>query len=540
MLQRVLCTALSRTGMVDVLRGMLSLCAAACRARQIRGVPVSASDETVTPLRPRRTGQSAPPHSIEAEQATLGSLLIDGGAWEKVCETLDPSDFYRADHQLIYQAIASLARAGQPHDVILVSEELKRLDELERAGGLAYLGALARDTATAENIAAYGEVVHDRAVARDLQRILAGAERAISEGGRTAEIIAAAVGSLGQLRPAREREAVAATLPGIDFSQMQAHLADAHLVKGLFGRQALVSVNGSTGSGKTFVCTDCALHIASGRDWFGHRVFGGLVVYAALEGPRSAENRFVAARDHRGFHAGSPLVLTPGPVSLLDPAAVGALVAFIRQAETTHGEKCVAVFVDTVSRAMGGGDENSSEDMPALIAGADAVRLQIGATVIMAHHLGKDETRGARGHSSYKAALDTEIEVSVQGDVHLATVTKQRDMVSGERLAFRLPVIELGRDEDGDPVTTCYVEPAEAPPSAPLKAGGKHQTALLAALQEWRRTHASDLISSIELRELAKRQSIPRQRFAEVLDALTRIGFLSATVGGFRFTPETR
>lgn len=257
----------------------------------------------------------------------------------------------------------------------------------------------------------------------------------------------------------------ASRLKGIDFGDMAAHLADGQLVKGLISRNSLVGVIGQTGSGKTFFSGDLAVHIAPGRPWRGKKVNPGLVVYAALEGPVSAENRFVAARDHAEIPKDIPLRLTAGPINLRDPADAEALIQFIHTAEADHKQKCVAVFVDTLARAMHGGDENRSEDMGALIAGADAVRLATGAAVILVHHLGKDESRGARGHSSLKAALDTEIEVSAKDGVHVATVTKQRDLPSGAQYAFRLQIIELGRDEDGDPVTSCVVEYLDEAPS---------------------------------------------------------------------------
>ena len=91
-------------------------------------------------------GAPLPPHSIEAEQAVLGGLLLDPAAWDNVADVLTADDFYRADHKVIFQAIASLAAISKPTDVVTVVGELERRSELEQAGGLAYLGSLARDT----------------------------------------------------------------------------------------------------------------------------------------------------------------------------------------------------------------------------------------------------------------------------------------------------------------------------------------------------------------------------------------------------------
>ncbi|MFO7277525.1 MAG: replicative DNA helicase [Pseudomonadota bacterium] len=109
-----------------------------------------------------------PPHSVEAEQAVLGGLMLDASAWDNVADVLRAEDFYRPDHRLIFNAIGALAQEGKPVDVVTVSEQLERTRELEAAGGLAYLGALARDTPTAANVRAYAEIVRERSLMRQL------------------------------------------------------------------------------------------------------------------------------------------------------------------------------------------------------------------------------------------------------------------------------------------------------------------------------------------------------------------------------------
>ncbi|MEP7246169.1 MAG: replicative DNA helicase [Gammaproteobacteria bacterium] len=120
----------------------------------------------------RDLGSSAevrtPPHSIESEQAVLGGLLLDTSAWDNVADMVRTKDFYRPDHQLIFDAIGALAGSGKPCDVVTVSEQLDRAGELDNAGGLAYLGTLARDTPTAANVRAYAELVRERSLLRQL------------------------------------------------------------------------------------------------------------------------------------------------------------------------------------------------------------------------------------------------------------------------------------------------------------------------------------------------------------------------------------
>jgi replicative DNA helicase len=112
----------------------------------------------------------APPHSIEAEQAVLGGLLLDSNAWDNVADAIIEQDFYRPDHQLIFGAIAALAGENQPCDVVTVSQHLERAGKLDAAGGLAYLSSVARDTPSAANVRAYADIVRERSLLRQLIR----------------------------------------------------------------------------------------------------------------------------------------------------------------------------------------------------------------------------------------------------------------------------------------------------------------------------------------------------------------------------------
>src|SRR5712691_4251869 len=112
-----------------------------------------------------------PPHSIEAEQSVLGGLLLENSAWDKVADVIVEADFYRHDHRLIYRHICKLVEHNNPADVITVAESLENSAELQNAGGLAFLGALAQNTPSAANIRRYAEIVRDRSVLRKLAAV---------------------------------------------------------------------------------------------------------------------------------------------------------------------------------------------------------------------------------------------------------------------------------------------------------------------------------------------------------------------------------
>ncbi|MFC3683539.1 replicative DNA helicase [Hydrogenophaga luteola] len=109
-----------------------------------------------------------PPHSIEAESSVLGGLLLDNGAWDRVADLINDSDFYRYEHRLTFSAIAALVNASKPADVVTVYEHLQNLGKADEAGGLAYLNSLAQYVPSAANIRRYAEIVRERAILRKL------------------------------------------------------------------------------------------------------------------------------------------------------------------------------------------------------------------------------------------------------------------------------------------------------------------------------------------------------------------------------------
>ena len=109
-----------------------------------------------------------PPHSQQAEQAVLGSLMIDNQAFDAVGSVLSADDFYREDHRLIYRSIAALAADDKPLDWITLSEWLKQRDQLDQAGGDVYLGTLAKDTPSSANIKHYADIVRERSQRRQI------------------------------------------------------------------------------------------------------------------------------------------------------------------------------------------------------------------------------------------------------------------------------------------------------------------------------------------------------------------------------------
>lgn len=110
----------------------------------------------------------SPPYSLEAEQGVLGGLLLDNNAWDLLADKLDAEDFFRHEHRLIFQTIATLASKSTPFDVVTV---LDALEVPEEAGGLAYLGELAKNIPSVANIEHYASIVRNRSQLRQLMSL---------------------------------------------------------------------------------------------------------------------------------------------------------------------------------------------------------------------------------------------------------------------------------------------------------------------------------------------------------------------------------
>ena len=178
----------------------------------------------------------------------------------------------------------------------------------------------------------------------------------------------------------------------------------------------------------------------------------GNVLYIAAEGGSSFPNR-VSALDDPQFW------VIAAPVTFAGNASDAASMVEMVQHLASQSGKFDLIVVDTLSRVMGNGDENTAPDIADLVKNLDVLRRGTGSNIMLIHHSGKDVARGARGHSSLRAAVDTEIELTRDEiGVITAEVTKQRDGPTGYKFSYSLRQIELGRDQDGDPVTTCLVE----------------------------------------------------------------------------------
>jgi hypothetical protein len=237
----------------------------------------------------------------------------------------------------------------------------------------------------------------------------------------------------------------------------------ADFVEGLLNRRSLAVVYGAPNAGKSFFVSDLAINVALGQPWQDRNIIPGLVIYCALEGTFGINNRIAAFKERSGFdYNGVPFVLLPGGLDLRTSSNDAVyLIELAQQLACEYEMDTALVVIDTVARAMAGGNENASEDMGALIKNLELIAEETGACVLGIHHSGKDETRGARGWSGLRAAIDTEIEVRDAGVLKTATVLKQRDLPKGGQFFFTLEQVTLGQNQWGKDVTSCVVKMAQ-------------------------------------------------------------------------------
>lgn len=226
------------------------------------------------------------------------------------------------------------------------------------------------------------------------------------------------------------------------------------LVKGLIPASELVAVYGPPGSGKSFWVLDLAYCIAMGIPWRDKKVTQGEVIYICAEGAGGFKNRIQAYRQHHGVDPETAGInVVEGVPNLMTRQDIIDLGNSVR----SFGKTALIVY-DTLARGIAGADENSAKDVGVAIANCRLIHDVTGATVLLIAHSGKDASKGMRGSNSLLGAVDTEIEISRQDDNRTATVTKMKDGSDGEQFGFKLQVIPVGVDEDGDVISSCVVE----------------------------------------------------------------------------------
>jgi len=303
------------------------------------------------------------------------------------------------------------------------------------------------------------------------------------------------------------------------------------LIKGVLPKGELGILFGASGSGKTFAMLDLLFAIARGVTWRGRRVRKGRVVIIAAEGGGGISQRVKAYAQHHSLRLDElpdMFVITAAP-NFLEGDDIADVIAEIR----ALGDVDV-IAIDTLAQVSPGANENTSEDMGRVLANIRTLHRLTGALPLLVHHAGKDLSKGSRGWSGIKAAADVQIEVLRHDDGRREIVLeKMKDGEDGLRWPFKLEVVELGVDSDGDLLTSCVaveteVSAAPVEERAGIKRRGVVERHVLEVVELF---GDKDVIPLVDLVERAV-ETLPqpedgkrdtrRQRVARALDSLSK------------------
>ncbi|GAB1379756.1 AAA family ATPase [Pararhodobacter aggregans] len=220
-------------------------------------------------------------------------------------------------------------------------------------------------------------------------------------------------------------------------------------VKDVLPIEGLAAIYGKSGSAKGFLVEDMGYAIAEGRPWFGHRTKQGPVLHVVLEGASAVPARVRAWEAHNGRPFPPNFRIVTQPFVLTSEQDVQQLAAICPPGCT--------IFIDTLNRATPRLDENSGKDMGVIIAAASRMQRLVGGLVILVSHTGKDAEKGLRGHSSLFAALDGAIAVSRTEVGRSIKIDKVKDGADCSEFEFQLEVVTIGKDHDGDTITSSVV-----------------------------------------------------------------------------------
>jgi hypothetical protein len=245
------------------------------------------------------------------------------------------------------------------------------------------------------------------------------------------------------------------------FNDIKFETAEEWLIKRLLPRKGVAAIYGASGSVKTFILLDLLLRIALGWPWAGRRVVQAPTIYIAAESAAGLHKRKIGWElAHDGLPDNVPFHLIE--VAPNFGAGIGdrrELIANIEAAGVRPG----AIAIDTVAQSMGAGDENNT-GMVQFAANITALANHFECLVVAVHHVGLGDEKRLRGHSSFLGALDVSILSERKEGALSATLTviKLKDEESAQKFTVHLARVVIGKDSDGEDVSTLIVESVES------------------------------------------------------------------------------
>lgn len=315
-------------------------------------------------------------------------------------------------------------------------------------------------------------------------------------------------------------------MPPSSFMELASHQ---YLIKGLLPKATLGVLFGESGSGKSFMALDMAFAIARGETWRGMRTNKGNVLYIVAEGAGGFRKRLRAYATHHQIDLDSISIgIMDDTPNLLAKSEALAVAKAIKDSNFNPA----LIIIDTLAQCTAGANENSSEDMGAALAHCQGLHRATGAMVLLVHHAGKDSSKGARGWSGVRAAVDAELEVVRTVNGRFLRATKQKEDADFNEWGFDLEVVPIGEDQDGDIITSCVCVEAAMPVVSDVRMGKGKKLVLNVLLNEIGIAQTAGIevddvlnlaVASLPEPEKGKRD-LRKQRAKEALKALEEDG----------------
>lgn len=239
------------------------------------------------------------------------------------------------------------------------------------------------------------------------------------------------------------REPADSTFELLDIDQIEDMPPPVWLVEGVLVDDGLSVLYGDPGAGKSFIAIDIGLRVANGMDWHGAKCKPTGVLYIAGEGKRGLGKRIKGWRKHHAMEGvDAPFLLLPTAVEVSDEKQRAKLLRTIDAAKDRAGFEIGLIVIDTVSRALAGGDENSQEAMGRFVSACDEIKRHAGGALLGVHHSGKDKDKGMRGSTVLLGACDAVLKASKAEQIVTLKTEKQKDAEEQEPLYLTMETVK--------------------------------------------------------------------------------------------------
>lgn len=384
-----------------------------------------------------------------AELSLVAALMTTPGAVSEVCDILQPAHFERDDASVIYAAILQCHHNGIEVNPLTVCEQLESAGTLERAGWVAGVVEIAATSVSWGTVASLAQIIirdFDRNKIRKLGlRLVEMAESRSIDPSDLASLVASYVQQFN-------RKPVQSDLIVTVDTLHELHKAQTWAVKSVIPSNAVGMFFGASGTFKSFLALDYALHRAYGLPWLGRKTAKGVPVYLAAEGGAGLMRRVEAWHQQRGMDwRQCPMRFIIVPIHIQGDGA-NRIRAAIDSLDIIPSD----IIIDTMSQTFAG-EENSSTEVAGYLSQIGAeLRKPYGSTVLIVHHTGHSATERPRGSSAILANVDFLFGVFRDEKEPIATLecVKQKDGDLWGPVSFALSRMVLGQDADGEEITS--------------------------------------------------------------------------------------